>query len=42
APAGQFLSVSTGGVHSCAIRTDHTLVCWGYNGGYGRATPPTH
>ena len=29
APAGRFLSVSAGGTHSCGVRTDQTVVCWG-------------
>jgi hypothetical protein len=31
--------VSAGGVHTCAIRTDGTLTCWGNNVA-GQATPP--
>ncbi len=26
--------VSAGGTHTCAVRTDGTLWCWGYNGDY--------
>lgn len=29
---GQFLSVEAGGNHSCAIRLDETVMCWGANG----------
>ena len=28
---GEWLAVSSGGVHSCAIQTDHSLWCWGDN-----------
>ena len=30
-----WLTVSAGGFHTCGIRTDHTLWCWGDNG-YGQ------
>jgi hypothetical protein len=30
-PDGTFLQVSAGQYHTCGIRTDNTLVCWGYN-----------
>jgi alpha-tubulin suppressor-like RCC1 family protein len=30
--AGSFRSITAGLVHSCAIRTDNTIACWGYNG----------
>ena len=30
-PAGRVLSVSAGGSHTCAVKTDHTLWCWGSN-----------
>ena len=33
-PAGQVLSVSASGSHTCAVKADHTLWCWGDNG-YG-------
>ena len=29
-----WLTVTTGGWHTCGIRRDHTLWCWGFNG-YG-------
>ncbi|MYG58308.1 MAG: hypothetical protein F4165_06845, partial [Acidimicrobiia bacterium] len=29
-----------GGAHSCAIKSDDTLVCWGSDI-YGQATPPS-
>ena len=32
-------SVSTGGHHTCAIKADDTLECWGYDG-YGQSTVP--
>ena len=31
APGGRFLSVSAGGVHSCGVRADQTIECWGGN-----------
>ena len=31
APGGEILAVSAGGAHSCAIRADGTLACWGSN-----------
>jgi len=34
------LQVSAGGQHTCGVRTDGTLACWGQND-YGQATPPT-
>ncbi|HEY0735338.1 MAG TPA: S8 family serine peptidase [Herpetosiphonaceae bacterium] len=33
-------SVSAGYVHTCGVRTDQTLACWGSNT-YGQATPPS-
>ena len=38
APAS-FKTVSAGDQHSCGIRTDDTVTCWGYNG-YGPADAP--
>lgn len=32
-------TISAGGLHSCALRTDGTLACWGRNDD-GQATPP--
>jgi alpha-tubulin suppressor-like RCC1 family protein len=31
--ATDWARVSAGGVHSCAIKTNGTVFCWGYNGG---------
>ena len=28
-PSGTFLQVSAGGRHTCGVRTDHTVACWG-------------
>ena len=28
-PSGTFLQVSAGGRHTCGVRTDHTVECWG-------------
>ena len=36
-PAGSFNSVSTGGFHTCGVRGDGSVACWGDN---GRAMPP--
>ena len=36
----QFRSVSVGDGHSCGVRTDRTVACWGDND-YGQATAPT-
>ena len=33
-------SLSAGGAHSCGLRTDGTLACWGLNNA-GQASPPT-
>jgi hypothetical protein len=33
------LAVTAGNVHTCAIRIDGTLACWGWNE-FGQATPP--
>ena len=30
-PAPTYTTISAGGSHSCAIQTDQTVVCWGYN-----------
>ena len=38
-PAGSFSAVSAGGAHSCGVRTDGTLACWGSNVD-GQASPP--
>ena len=36
-PSGSFTAVSAGHLHSCGVRTDGSVVCWG--DGSGRATP---
>ncbi len=38
-PAGTFTQVSAGVVHTCGVKTDGTVACWGDND-YGQATPP--
>jgi hypothetical protein len=40
AGAGTRVQVSAGGGHTCAIKIDDTLVCWGLNDN-GQATPPS-
>ena len=37
-PAGEFASVSAGGRHTCGVRRDGSVACWGSNE-YGQATP---
>ena len=39
-PGGTFTAVSTGGDHTCGLRTDDTLACWGLDN-TGQATPPS-
>ena len=43
-PAGSFVSVSAGGSHTCGVRIDGSVACWGSNywgsDYYGQATPP--
>ena len=34
-----FIQVSAGGYHTCGLKTDGTLACWGSNG-YGQVTSP--
>jgi alpha-tubulin suppressor-like RCC1 family protein len=36
-PLGQ---VSSGGWHTCEVKTDGTIACWGFNAS-GQSTPPT-
>ena len=41
-PASSFVSVSAGGYHTCGLRSDGSVACWGYNGDWnGQATPPS-
>ena len=40
APAGSFISVSSGATHSCGLRADGRITCWGIPL-YGRADPPS-
>ena len=39
ASAAPHVQVSAGGGHTCAVKLDQTLVCWGLNAD-GQATPP--
>ena len=42
APAsGQFSAVTAGGFHSCGLRTNGTITCWGRNNDSGQATAPS-
>ena len=38
-PPGLFTALSAGGEHTCGLRTDATLACWGHDY-YGQADPP--
>ena len=38
-PPGDFLDVAAGNFHTCGLRTDRSVVCWGRSG-YGQATSP--
>ena len=38
-PTGLFVSVSDGGWHSCGVRTDGTIACWGENDWNQAAAP---
>ncbi|HHB92685.1 MAG TPA: hypothetical protein ENK59_05680 [Thioploca sp.] len=38
-PEGQFVQVSAGTDHTCAVTIDNTVTCWG-SGYHGQATPP--
>ncbi len=38
--SSQIKVLSAGDYHTCALRTDGTIICWGDNQ-YGQATPPT-
>ena len=44
-PTSSFVSVSAGRVHTCGVRSDGSVACWGsdyWDGDYyGQATPPT-
>ena len=39
APSGHFASVSAGSLHTCGVRANETVDCWGDNR-YGQARPP--
>ena len=38
-PAGSFVSVSGVGGHTCGVRSNGSVACWGWNAD-GRTTPP--
>ena len=35
----RFVAIDAGSHHTCGLRTDGTIACWGYNG-YGQSDPP--
>ena len=35
----EFVAVSAGGYHTCGVRTDGSVACWGWNE-FGSAMPP--
>lgn len=39
-PAGEFLAVSVGEGHACAVRTNHEVACWGTDYYGGETMPP--
>ena len=39
-PSGEFVSVSAGGYHTCGLRPDGTIACWGWDVA-GQSTPPS-
>ena len=39
ASADQSLRIAAGGGHTCALKIDDSIVCWGLNN-HGQATPP--
>jgi len=38
-PSGTFTQISAGSLHTCGVKTDGTLACWGKNDS-GESTPP--
>ena len=40
-PSGTFTSVGAGGSHSCGVKTDGTLACWGLNTPDRQVNPPS-
>ena len=40
APSGQFNAVSAGGNHTCGLRTNNTITCWGDNA-HGQTDAPS-
>jgi alpha-tubulin suppressor-like RCC1 family protein len=38
-PAGTFVQVSSGDFHTCGLRADGTVACWGTNAN-GQSSPP--
>jgi hypothetical protein len=39
-PAGVFSQVAAGESHTCGLRADGTVACWGGDNSFGQATPP--
>ena len=40
AASPQFIQVSAGGAHTCGVKTNYSVVCWGDHSN-GAASPPT-
>ncbi|MYC08393.1 MAG: hypothetical protein F4X57_14695 [Chloroflexi bacterium] len=38
-PAGKFTSISAGSVHTCGLKEDGNVTCWGMDL-FGQASPP--
>ena len=38
---GEFASISAGYAHTCGVRANGSLACWGEDEYFGRATPPS-
>ena len=38
-PTGSFVDISAGDLHTCGIKSDGSVECWGSDGG-GQSSPP--